>query len=605
MRSQWYVLLGALLIAFLLFGCVVNVQEQPSNQPASQSKNEGSGAQDGLKGKTYVITYVDEKTGETIKVLASTEDGKTYTVKSEGGSVNTIPSSSLKKVEEFSETSMRCCPCPIEQRCVEPEPEVLYLCSNQKVVSNIADCGVSCDQKAEKLVYVCGDGKEVTDPSLCGGISGVEFVCADGTIVNSAIQCGCANATYTAACTPSVKETRYKCLDGTITTEKELCGYGIVNKYFVCTDGRKVSQESDCSAVCQPTLATATAAPQNEVKTVYKCWNGLIVNSKGECPSYCNQGCVCPDYYKPVCGSDGKSYPNECYAKCAGVVKYTDGECQEYKCIKEGQECKPEKAVITHAPQEVCCPGLVCAQDKTKLSAVVYTCQQPQQPKEEPQPTCALEGQTCTVYKTATGAQTSTCCNGLMCSSNGVCVNLTKQWCKDSDNGKDQYTFGQTVYGTGDKIVEMEYDKCYEETNVVEYYCLDGVLKSTTIPCKSGEICKDGVCVKKGKECVYEYCANGVFYTSCSYNENSGECECSTKVKCDSGVCNKEGTACGSVEQTCPYEYCKDGVFYTGCNLNSNTGQCECTTLVQCTSGRCDSEGKYCASVGGAAAPSS
>ena len=31
-----------------------------------------------------------------------------------------------------------------------------------------------------------------------------------------------------------------------------------------------------------------------------------------------NSGCVCPAVYRPVCGSDGRTYSNGCEANCNG-----------------------------------------------------------------------------------------------------------------------------------------------------------------------------------------------------------------------------------------------------------------------------------------------
>ena len=36
---------------------------------------------------------------------------------------------------------------------------------------------------------------------------------------------------------------------------------------------------------------------------------------------------VCTKQYVPVCGCDGKLYPNACIAKASGVNSYSQGEC--------------------------------------------------------------------------------------------------------------------------------------------------------------------------------------------------------------------------------------------------------------------------------------
>ena len=63
------------------------------------------------------------------------------------------------------------------------------------------------------------------------------------------------------------------------------------------------------------------ANEQTQIVTIY---SGEELSNLIE--EYCSDD-ACPDFYEPVCGSDGISYSNYCYAESAGIFDYSSGEC--------------------------------------------------------------------------------------------------------------------------------------------------------------------------------------------------------------------------------------------------------------------------------------
>ncbi|OWA50293.1 hypothetical protein BV898_14815 [Hypsibius exemplaris] len=104
-------------------------------------------------------------------------------------------------------------------------------------------------------------------------------------------------------------------------------------------------------------------------------------------------GCVCFEIFLPVCGADGKTYPNACTANCAGVVVASNASCAT-------TTASPPIGTTLYSATTPPSQGCVCA--------LIF------------QPVCGVDGKN---YSNACSAG----CAGVAVASNGSCVESATQ----------------------------------------------------------------------------------------------------------------------------------------------------------------------------------
>ncbi len=107
-----------------------------------------------------------------------------------------------------------------------------------------------------------------------------------------------------------------------------------------CVDESKKRSNNMCSKIYNPVCGCDGVTYNN---ACFATNNGVLSHTQGPCPDKVakDDDCIdqskidpqkaCYRLYKPVCGCNGITYTNDCEAEKQGVKKWTDGKCLDKK----------------------------------------------------------------------------------------------------------------------------------------------------------------------------------------------------------------------------------------------------------------------------------
>ncbi|MBD3210875.1 hypothetical protein GF318_05850, partial [Candidatus Micrarchaeota archaeon] len=222
---------------------------------------------------------------------------------------------------------------------------------------------------------------------------------------------------------------------------------------------------------------------------------GTATSASEEGTDSCEQNGSLKEYY---CDGEDLAFK---YIECQEEEHCVDGACIEYQCEdSDGGKEKTEKGTTTYMEES----GTDVCYNSTAVTE--YFCENNQIASED-----------------------LACSQGKIC-ENGRCVEGPA--CMDSDSGKDKYTKG-TVTVDGEDYD----DECYDEDEVIEYYCDGDDPQSDKMSCGTDHECMMGKCVPiECQQEVDEFEEDDVRYSMESYDSETLRLYVNDAVEIEDGM---------------------------------------------------------------------
>ncbi len=387
--------------------------------------------------------------------------------------------------------------------------------------------------------YFCKDGTcieetvvvECTEDSDC--LRG--FICVDGECVADVPPECQANrdCPFGYECIESECVFKYECRSDFHCPDGKVCenGFCVDSDPYMCEEyGGKCFPWSDNGMICPDGWKPVEVNEPN------------IVGLCGDAQNCCKEIIICsecPELWDPVCGIDGFTYANECYAGCENVEIAYWGECEDPNYCTSNRDCDYGEICVNGVCQyqggeacydyggacyepsssgTVCPPGTeVIFTDEELCNDGAYCCVSSDPCADCPylwDPVCGADGVT---YANECIAE----CQGIRVAYQGECED--PNYCtSDNDCADDEVcVFGMCIQQTdpcdecprlwspvcgvdGETYANACFAECQGIRIAYQGECEDPNYCTSNWDCDEGEICLNGQCVYQGEEACYD-----------------------------------------------------------------------------------------------------